>query len=74
MRMFPPVCADGRPRTKGTVLAHLDPRVPFVPAFLVNFMLKVASPFAFRMMKKVRANIRPCFATSPINVWLVYTC
>lgn len=50
------VCADGKPRTKGTVVAHLDPRLPFVPSFLVNFMLKVASPFAFKMMKKVPAH------------------
>ncbi len=65
-----PVCADGRPRTKGVVLAHLDPQVPFVPPFLVNFLLKVASPFAFRMMKKVRSATR--FSFQPQGRFFIY--
>ncbi|EIE25651.1 hypothetical protein COCSUDRAFT_39952 [Coccomyxa subellipsoidea C-169] len=52
-----PPSADGRPRTKGVVVAHLDPQVPFVPPFLVNFLIKVASPSAFKMMKKVLAGL-----------------
>ena len=34
-------------------MAHINPHLPFVPAFLVNFILRVASPFAYRMMSKV---------------------
>lgn len=34
-------------------MGHLNPRLPYVPAFLVNFVLKVASPVIFKMMKKV---------------------
>jgi hypothetical protein len=35
------------------VMGHLNPRLPYVPAFLVNFVLKVASPVIFKLMKKV---------------------
>ena len=47
-------CADGTPRTKGTILAHLEPRLAYVPGFLVTFILRVASSFAYSAVKKVR--------------------
>jgi hypothetical protein len=48
------VAADGKHRVRASAIAHLNPHLPFAPGFLVNFVLKVASPFGFRMMKKVR--------------------
>lgn len=45
--------AEGKHRVRASALAHLNPHLPFVPGFLVNFVLKVASPFGFKMMKKV---------------------
>ena len=40
-------------------MAHINPHLPFVPAFLVNFILRVASPFAYRMMSKVSSPGNP---------------
>lgn len=34
-------------------MGHLNPKLPYVPGFLVNFILKVASPVIFKLMKKV---------------------
>ena len=45
--------AEGKHRVRASAIAHLNPHLPYVPGFLVNFVLKVASPFGFRMMKKV---------------------
>ncbi|BDA43839.1 hypothetical protein COCOBI_05-0180 [Coccomyxa sp. Obi] len=52
-----PPKADGTPRTRGIVMGHLNPRLPFVPGFLVNFVLKVASPVIFKLMKKAVAEL-----------------
>lgn len=55
----PPACrplapsADGAPRTEGSLLIHLDPHIPFIPAFLLNFVLGVLAPYIFNQMKKV---------------------
>ena len=32
------------------MLIHLDPRVAFVPGWLMSFVLKVMSPFAYSQM------------------------
>ena len=48
--------AEGKHRVRASAVAHLNPHLPFVPGFLVNFVLKVASPFGFKMMKKVRTS------------------
>lgn len=45
--------ADGTPNTKGTILAIVDPRIPHVPAFLVNFVLRVVAPFAHRQIERL---------------------
>lgn len=45
------VAADGKPRTKGTILAIVDPAIPHVPAFIINFVLGVVAPFAHRQIK-----------------------
>ena len=50
------VIADGKTRTKGTMLIHLDPRVPFVPGWLMSFVLKVMSPFAYKQMVELLQN------------------
>ena len=57
------VAADGKHRVRASAIAHLNPHLPFVPGFLVNFVLKVASPFGFRMMKKVRYRSQPSSAS-----------
>ncbi|KAK9842693.1 hypothetical protein WJX74_000794 [Apatococcus lobatus] len=44
---------DGKPRTKGSMLVHLDPKVSFVPSWLMTFILKVMSPFAYKQMVQV---------------------
>ncbi|KAK9818228.1 hypothetical protein WJX72_009079 [[Myrmecia] bisecta] len=60
LRLEPlPPGPDGKARTRGTMLAHVDPQLPFVPAVLVNFVLKVMSPFAYNQMKAV---LRDTFA------------
>ena len=57
--MRSPFHADGKHRTRATAMAHINPHLPFVPAFLVNFILRVASPFAYRMMSKVSSPGNP---------------
>ena len=38
----PLLCAaDGRPRTKCVILAHLDTGMSYIPGFIVSFVLKV---------------------------------
>lgn len=39
-----PAAPDGTPRTEGSLLLHLDPHIPFIPAFLLNFVLGVLAP------------------------------
>lgn len=34
--------ADGRPRTKCVILAHMDTGIAYIPGFVVSFVLKVA--------------------------------
>ncbi len=40
-------------RTKGTVVTHMDPHLPYVPTFLVSWVLKVVSPYAWRSIQRV---------------------
>jgi len=48
-----PLAPDGndRPRTHATLVARLDPRLPYVPAFLVTWFLKVLSPAVRRAVQ-----------------------
>jgi hypothetical protein len=39
-----PIEPGGAPRTEGSLLIHLDPHIPFIPAFLLNFVLGVLAP------------------------------
>ena len=39
-----PIRPGGVPRTEGSLLIHLDPHIPFIPAFLLNFVLGVLAP------------------------------
>lgn len=39
-----PAAPDGSPRTEGSLLVHIDPHIPFLPAFLLNFVLGVLAP------------------------------
>ena len=48
--------ADGTPRTKGTILQIVNPHVPHVPGFIVNFVLGVLAPFAHRQIVKLLAD------------------
>jgi hypothetical protein len=34
-------------------LIHLDPHIPFIPAFLLNFVLGVLAPYIFNQMRRV---------------------
>ena len=45
--------ADGAPRTKAQLVAHVDPHLSYVPSVLVQFVLKVFSPMGYRTMRKV---------------------
>ena len=47
---------DGIPRTKGTILQIVNPHVPHVPGFIVNFVLSVLAPFAHRQIVKLLAD------------------
>ncbi len=49
--------ADGTPRTRGSMLAIIDPHLPMVPTFLINFVLRVLSPWVYSAMKKLLTNI-----------------
>ena len=48
------------------MLIHLDPRVPFVPGWLMSFVLKVMSPFAYsQMVELLRDTFRDPNAAIP---------
>ena len=34
--------------TRVRIVARLDPRLPFVPGFLISFLLKVVAPYVYR--------------------------
>ena len=46
-------CADGQQRVRAEVITHMQPPVKHVPSVLLNFVLKVMSPFIYNTMKKV---------------------
>lgn len=48
-----PCTAEGRPRSRCLVVANLDPHIDFVPQFIINFVLKVLSPFLYNATKKM---------------------
>ncbi|PRW59375.1 START-like domain [Chlorella sorokiniana] len=52
MRPLPP-SPDGTPRTEAALMVHLDPHIPFIPAFLLNFVLGVLAPYVFNQMRHV---------------------
>ena len=47
------VSADGQQRVRAEVLVHMQPPVKHVPSVLLNFVLKVMSPFIYSTMRKV---------------------
>jgi hypothetical protein len=49
------LCAGNRQRTKGTIVTHMDPHLPYVPTFLVSWVLAVLSPYAWRSIQRVMA-------------------
>lgn len=52
LRPLPPA-PDGTPRTNASLIVHIDPHIPYVPAALVNFALGIIAPYVFNQMKKV---------------------
>ena len=52
-RPLPASPHGGGPRTEGTLLAHADPHIPFIPGFLLNFVLGVLAPYIHAQMSKV---------------------
>ncbi|KAI7841817.1 hypothetical protein COHA_004346 [Chlorella ohadii] len=54
IKMSPlPPSPDGTPRTEAALMVHLDPHIPFIPAFLLNFVLGVLAPYIFNQMRHV---------------------
>ena len=47
------MCADGQQRVRAQVIVHMQPPVKHVPSVLLNFVLKVMSPFIYNTMNKV---------------------
>lgn len=45
--------ASGQGRVRASVITHMDPHIKHVPAMLLNFVLKVMSPFIFGTIQKV---------------------
>ncbi|KAK9845253.1 hypothetical protein WJX81_001330 [Elliptochloris bilobata] len=39
--------------TQVRIIARLDPRLPFVPGFLISFLLKVVAPYVYRQVQQV---------------------
>lgn len=53
-----PPAADGSPRSMGAVVAHMDPQLPMVPSWLVEFVAKVLAPFVYRALQdRLRATL-----------------
>lgn len=52
IRPLPPA-PDGTPRTEGSLMIYMDPHIPYIPAFLLNFVLGVLAPYVFNQMKAV---------------------
>lgn len=40
-------------RTEAKLLVHLDPKIPLIPGFLVNFVLGVLAPYIYKEMCRV---------------------
>ena len=40
------------------IVARLDPRLPFVPGFLIAFVLKVAAPYIYRQVRSLPLSLR----------------
>lgn len=60
-RPLPP-SPDGTPRTEAALMVHLDPHIPFIPAFLLNFVLGVLAPYIFNQVRLVAAAVAHLFA------------
>lgn len=43
----------GADRTEAHLMVYLDPHIPFVPGFLINFVLGILAPYIAREMNKV---------------------
>lgn len=43
----------GKQLTEAHLMVYLDPHIPFVPGFLVNFVLGILAPYIARQMNKV---------------------
>ncbi len=55
MRLTPlqPATPGGPPRTRVSVVGHLDARMPSVPDALIHFVLRVFAPFMYKTVLKV---------------------
>ena len=56
---------DGTPRTEAALMVHLDPHIPFIPAFLLNFVLGVLAPYIFNQVGRGAALVPLLGATRP---------
>lgn len=42
---------DGKDKTEAFLLAHVDPHIPYVPGWLINFVLGILAPYVYNQMK-----------------------
>lgn len=61
-----PACRADGPVTRVRIVARLDPRLPFVPGFLIAFVLKVAAPYIFRQVRSLPLPVRALALTGQL--------
>ncbi|KAJ9524257.1 hypothetical protein QJQ45_008456 [Haematococcus lacustris] len=57
MEPLQPAQPGGSPRTRVTMVLHVDPHLTFVPQFIITFVLKVMAPFMHSVVVKLLARI-----------------
>ena len=50
IRTLPPAPGTSRLRTRGDMVLHIDAQMPFVPGWLIQFILKTMAPWVHRMI------------------------
>ncbi|KAL6764870.1 hypothetical protein V8C86DRAFT_2465022 [Haematococcus lacustris] len=57
MEPLQPAQPGGSPRTRVTMVLHVDPHLTFVPQFIITFVLKVMAPFMHSVVVKLLTRI-----------------
>jgi len=66
-----PAGPGGKPRTFCQLMVHIDPHIPMVPAFLMNFVLGVLAPYIFSQIKQVGSLRALCWGAGAIPLMSV---